>query len=175
MSLTPEHVQEDLSVAYIRAIAAKAGFNCGRPGGHDYGTDLEISLVEIDEDGKRDSTGRSLRIQAKATYTVDLSCEGPITYRLKRSDYNKLAKETGYASPRILVLYCMPRDDKEWLDVRDHQQAVLKNCGYWLSLRGRERTKNKDKISVKIPKDHVFNESSLRWIMSTIQLFEARL
>ena len=45
MSLTREHRQEDLSFAYISAVAAKAGYNCNRPSGHDYGIDLEIGDV----------------------------------------------------------------------------------------------------------------------------------
>ena len=177
MSLTREHIQEDLSVAYISAVAAKAGFDCAiQPNRHDYGTDIEITPIEVDEDGIRQPNGRTLRIQAKATYTVDLTCNnGPISYRLKKKSYNKLVRETGLGSPYILVLYCMPRDDKEWLSGCDHQQMVLKHCGYWISLRGWKKTKNNDAISIKIPKDRVFNEFSLRGIMETIQKLEARL
>jgi hypothetical protein len=176
MSLTPEHIQEDLSVAYISAVAANAGFDCAiYPNRHDYGTDIIITPIEIDEDGNRQPSGRTLRIQAKATYTVDPSCNSHITYKLKKTSYNKLVKDTGIASPYILVLYCMPRDDKDWLSVHDHQQTVLKHCGYWISLKGRERTKNTDKISINIPKDHVFNETSLKYIMKTIQNLGAQL
>jgi hypothetical protein len=35
MSLIPQHRQEDLSVAYILAVAAKAGYNCGKLSMHD--------------------------------------------------------------------------------------------------------------------------------------------
>jgi len=175
MSLTPEHIQEDLSVAYISAVAAKAGFDCKiQPNRHDYGVDLEIAPIEIDDEGTRLTNGRTLRIQAKATYTVDPSSDGPITYRLKKKSYSKLVRDTGIGSPCILVLFCMPRDNNEWLNVQDHQQAVLKHCGYWISLRGWEKI-NRDTIAIEIPKNHVFNESSLKDIMGKIQTLEARL
>lgn len=175
MGLTREHIQEDLSTAYISAVAAKAGFDCNIPMRHDYGVDLEITQIEFDGAGGRVPSGRSLRIQAKATHTVNLSENGDITYSIKKGNYNKLVKETGVAPPCILVLYCMPKDDNEWLSICDHEQAVLKHCGYWISLRGLEKTKNKDKISIKIPKDNIFNETSLTNIMNTIQNIEARL
>jgi len=46
MSLTREHRQEALSFAYISAVAAKAGYNCGPFPGYDYGVDLQISCLE---------------------------------------------------------------------------------------------------------------------------------
>ncbi len=175
MGLTREHIQEDLSTAYISAVAAKAGFDCNIPTRHDYGVDLEITPIESDDAGGRVPYGRSLRIQAKATHTVDLSTNGNIIYSIKKGNYNKLVKETGIGSPYILVLYCMPKDDNEWLSICDHEQAVLKHCGYWISLRGLEKTENKGNIRIKIPKNNVFNETSLTNIMNTIQNIEARL
>lgn len=170
MSLTREHIQEDLSVAYISAVAAKAGFDCQvQPHRHDYGVDLKIARVEIGEDGGRSHCGRELFIQAKATHTVDISKNGYISYSIKKNNYNKLVEDPGVGSPIILVLYCMPKDDNEWLSVCDHEQAILKHCGYWISLRGCEKTRNKQKISIKIPKERIFNETALKWIMNTIQ------
>ena len=90
MSLTREHIQEDLSVAYISAVAAKVGFDCQiQPHRHDYGVDLRIARVEIDDDGKRFHSGRELSVQAKATHTVDISENSYITYGIKKGNYNK--------------------------------------------------------------------------------------
>lgn len=174
MSLTREHIQEDLSVAYISAVVAKAGYDCGNPVRHDYGVDLEINPIEVDDDGGRCTRGMPLRVQAKASHNFSPSQDEFITFALKKKNYNKLVKDTGIGPPYILILYCMPSEDEEWLNVSDHF-TTLKHCGYWISLRGRERTNNQETINIKIPKEHLFNESSLIQIMNNIQIPGARL
>lgn len=168
MSLTREHIQEDLSVAYISAVAAKAGYDCGNCQKHDYGVDLEINPIEIGDEGERFTYGMPLRIQAKASQNVVSSREEDITYTLKARNYNILARDTGRGPPIILVLYSMPSEDQDWLSIsEDH--ITLKHCGYWISLRGRDRTPNKTSINIQIPRSQVFNEESLKSIMESIQ------
>jgi hypothetical protein len=81
-----EHRQEDLSCAYISAVAAKAGYNCGRPGGRDYGVDLEISSIE-EIGGIRDPS-YYLHVQAKATQNFTIS-EHDIKYDLDVKAYRE--------------------------------------------------------------------------------------
>jgi hypothetical protein len=132
MSLTREHIQEDLSVAYISAVVAKAGFDCGNPRRHDYGIDLQISPVIEDEYGERIPHGIPLVVQAKASHVFSES-EDTISYDLRTRNYNILASiQKGL--PYILVLYCMPSDDSEWVNIYDNN-TILKHKGYWKSLR----------------------------------------
>lgn len=166
MSMTQEHCQEDLSCAYISAVAAKAGFNCGPFHGHDYGIDRVISFVE-----KLDNkmvTAHPLYIQVKATYNfIDDNPENCIIYDLDVGAYNMLIRED-IGIPIILVLYCMPRDENEWVSVEE-QNTTLKYCGYWISLRGNPRTQNTSKIRIRIPKERIFNELALKSIMNEIK------
>jgi hypothetical protein len=166
MSLTREHIQEDLSVAYISAVAAKAGYDCQNYGRHDYGIDLQINpIVEINK--KRYYEGVPLRIQAKASHDFGYSNSGYISFDLKTRNYNILAKDQkGY--PIILVLYCMPRNDNDWLSIYN-EGTTLKHCGYWLSLRGKELSNTKYTTNIKIPKDQIFSETSLISLMANVQ------
>jgi hypothetical protein len=168
MSLTREHIQEDLSVAYISAVAAKAGYDCGNCQKHDYGIDLEINPIEIGDEGERYTYGMPLRVQAKASYGVDLSHDDFIKFNLRARNYNILARDTGRGPPSILVLYCMPPEDHDWLSIEENH-TTLKHCGYWASLRGKDLTRNTSTIGIKIPRAQVFNESSLKQIMEMIQ------
>ena len=162
--ITREHRQEDLSCAYISAVAAKAGYNCGRPGGHDYGVDLEISSVE-EIGGIRDPS-HYLHIQAKATQNFT-SSERDIRYDLDVKAYNMLCRKDR-GTPLILVLYCMPKIEDEWLLVQEHS-TTPKYCGYWKSLRGQAQSKNIETVRINIPKDNTFSDQSLRSIMTTIE------
>jgi hypothetical protein len=167
MSLTRQHCQEDLCLAYISAVAAKAGFNCGRPSGHDYGIDVEISYV-VQVGNKRVNLGHNLHIQAKASQNFRTSVEeNCIVYDLDVEAYNMLILENR-GTPAILVLYCMPTDENEWVSV-DEQYTTLKHCGYWISLRGRDASTNNRTQSIKIPKVQMFTESSLKDIMERIK------
>jgi hypothetical protein len=145
MSLTREHRQEDLSLAYILAVAAKAGYDCSSFSRHDYGIDIQLSCVE-QIDHKR------------------VPC-GPILHDVRA--YNILIREDRFLTA-ILVLYCMPSDAGKWLSVYE-RSTTLRYCGYWLSLRGLPAPTNKTKRRIKIPKEQRFTESSLSSIMTRIK------
>ncbi|NOR47479.1 MAG: DUF4365 domain-containing protein [Methanosarcinaceae archaeon] len=166
MSLTREHRQEDLSIAYISAVAAKAGYNCGRPGGHDYGIDVEIRTVEKIRNKRRD-TGYTLNIQAKASYNFQLSDdERWVIYDLNVDTYNMLVEKRG--TPTILILYCMPSNEDEWVSICE-EYTTLKRCGYWVSLEGMGFSLNSSKQRIKIPREQMFTELALKSIMSSIE------
>lgn len=166
MSLTRELVQEDLSVAYISAVAAKAGYDCERYGKHDYGVDLQIIPIVLGDDGRRFPGGKCLLIQVKASHNFSLLNDN-IYYDIDVKNYNDLIEEK-ISSPFILVLYCMPCNENEWLKFYD-DSAVLKHKGYWVSLRGKRKSKNKYKKRINIPLDQEFTDSALISIMKTIE------
>ena len=166
MSLTREHRQEDLSIAYISAVAAKAGYNCGPPGGHDYGIDVEIRTAETNGN-RRMGTGFILDIQAKASYNFELSDDGRwVIYDLNVNTYNMLVEKRGI--PTILILYCMPPNEDEWVSIYE-ECTTLKRCGYWVSLKGMESSTNSSTKRIKIPRDQMFTELALKSIMSSIE------
>ena len=172
MDLPRPSRQEDLSVAYISAVAAKAGYDCGRPGSHDVGEDLEIITVE-----KRGDIifkpGPNLYVQAKSSQNFELSEDGEyIKYDLEVSAYNKLVIEEGRFYPIILILYCMPADENEWLNICE-ENTTLKYCGYWTCLMGRTESTNSRTVRVYIPRQNIFTASALTSIMEKIRRMEA--
>ncbi|MBU4077887.1 MAG: DUF4365 domain-containing protein [Euryarchaeota archaeon] len=169
MSLPREHSQENLSIAYISAVAAKAGFMCFRP--QDYGTDIEVGIVEQIGNNRID-TGYRLCIQAKASHNFTTSDpDNCIVYDLDVKNYNSLIMENR-GIPAILVLYCMPSNDDDWLSVHDNC-TTLKYCGYWMSLRGKPESTNSSTQRIKIPKEQMFTDLTLTSIMERIKNGEA--
>ena len=169
MSITDQHRQEYLSRAYIHAVAAKAGFSCARPD-PDYGLDLSIRIVDEEEmsDDKTDfqDLGYVLDVSAKSTHNYRI-IEDNIHYNLDVKAYNNLIKEKR-GTPAILVLYCMPSEEADWLAVGE-DRTVLKYCGYWRSLRSEPPTTSTSTQVVKIPKNQIFCESSLKVLMTKIR------
>ena len=156
--------QEELSRAYIYAIASKAGMTFERPVNDHDSVDVKISAIgKMTDDSILESP--SLEIQAKATYVHDFDENDEISYPLKIKNYNDLRKVT--LTPRILVIYLMPRDEQAWLN-NNHKRLKLKTCAYWVSLKNSPETDNKTAKTIKIPKTNIFNEDSLKDIMTKI-------
>ena len=106
--MTPNKKMELLSLAYIRAVAAKTGYDVTRP-------ELDIDSV----DGTIVSSyGRRPRIdfQAKATYQ-NVARSDSIHFPLPVKNYDDLRSDT--RTPRILIVLLMPRNNADWLAQTD--------------------------------------------------------
>lgn len=168
MSLTPQFRQEAMSYAYLHAVATKAGYDIGRAGTYDVGEDCIIYPVTKTKRGKLIKKSRNLFVQLKASYQYNISKDkNYITYDLDVDTYNRLV-ENRY-DPIILVLYCMPCDEGEWLNICE-DCTTLKYCGYWRCLMGDSPSENKSKIRIKIPRANLLTVLSLKEIMDTIQV-----
>jgi hypothetical protein len=165
MSISRPLVQEGLSVAYVRAIAAKAGYTIAAPI-PDYGIDYVVTPVK--KIGKKlRATGPSIHIQIKSTTNIIKAPNGDILYDLDVDTYNFLIK-TDTRDIHILVLYLMPQDDKEWLTICP-ESTSLKHCGYWIYLGGLNESDHGKKIRIEFPHDHIFDEESLKSITQSIE------
>jgi hypothetical protein len=147
-------IQEELSLAYIHAVSARAGCIFHAP--PDFGVDRWIGFL-TSMGGERRDLGHHVGVQAKATMRADVS-RTHVTYDLDAKNYRDLALPEGL--PRILVLFVMPPDEAEWLKLTD-DELVLRRCAYWMHLRGRPPTTNREKVRVSIPRANRFDVDAL--------------
>ena len=151
--MTPNMQMEQLSMAYIRAVAADAGCQIAEP------------VPDVDGiDGVLMAThGRRPRIdfQAKATYQDVLRDDG-LHFRLPVHNYNQLRADT--RTPRILIVLLMPEDRSEWL-YQSNGELCLRHCAYWLSLEGCRPMSNQSNVTVRLPATNVFNSQQLNDLM----------
>lgn len=154
--------QEQFSKAYVRAIAAVAGFN--------------ICTYEVDNDsidlglvGNR-RVGvdvRSPRLDVQLKCTMSDSGQGTeLPFYLVLKNYDDL-RDSDVHTPRILVVVCVPEDVPEWLHEQPEATA-MRRCAYWFSLRGMEPSKNETKERVHIPRTQGFTVAALTQMMDTI-------
>ena len=166
--MTEEHCKEDLSRAFVQAIAAKAGMTVTIEGrGHDYGIDGQFHQISI-FNGRYRETGINLDFQAKATTKFSLQ-EGYVRYALDASIYNMLSERShrSRATPTILIVLCLPQESKEWFNLSE-KALILKNCCYWMRIKG-ELTSNTSTITVQIPKDQLLSPDSLIKLLNSIE------
>ena len=159
--MTPNVQMEQLSLAYIRAVAANAGYQVTRP-------ELDVDSV----DGVlMASFGRRPRIefQAKAT-TQDILRDDELRFPLPVKNYNELRADT--KTPRVLIVLLMPGEKAHWLR-QTNDELCLRRCAYWLSLEDWSGTSNTHTVTVPIPVLNVFDRHKLVDLMQKAERGEA--
>ena len=147
--MSPNFVQEQLSIAYVRAVVFRAGFN--------------LSRLEVDDhgiDGTIESYHRGINrvdFQLKASYDCSFT-DDHVVYDLNVHNYNVLAGAEGI--PAVLILFAMPTDPDLWLD-QSEVELRLRHCAYWLSLEGEQPSENVATRRVHIPRANQFNVDGL--------------
>jgi hypothetical protein len=159
--------QEQFSSAYLRAIAAVAGYSLSQPSVDDDSIDFTIS-----------GRGRSgsiysprLDLQLKCQMNDTPIGENGFSYPLKIKNYQDL-RLANLLVPRILVVIIVPSDISQWL-IHSNTQTILQSGGYWVSLRGLPPTINQQTVSIPIPHRNRFTTDSLTALMQLIETGES--
>ncbi|MCE9566114.1 MAG: DUF4365 domain-containing protein [Planctomycetes bacterium] len=162
--MTDEHRMEQLSRAYVHAVAAMCGCTCAKPD-PDYGVDLSLRRVVERRQGYRE-IGKSLYLQLKST-RIDTRDSEHVVYDLDARAYDILRRSTR-DSPSLLVLLILPSTQENWLD-QNEERLELRHCAYWYSLRGLPSVENVSTVRIRIPRQNQFNTAQLLQIMERIQ------
>ena len=145
---------EQASLAYIRAVAAHAGFQVTRPEVDD--DSVDGTLISAREARPR------VDFQAKATSRSPRR-EGEIRFELPIKNYDD--RRVSAIVPRILIVVLMPPEIADWLS-QSAEQLCLQGCAYWLSLADRPDVSNKATVTVRIPVENQFDTVGLTRIMA---------
>src|SRR3954453_3990979 len=100
-------IKERLSLAYLTAVAARAGCQIGEPKVDRNGIDATVKPISgapVALDVQMKSVARDIRIEEGRT----------ISFQLDTSTYNKL-RRTDTQYPQILVVFEMPQSEDRWL------------------------------------------------------------
>jgi len=154
--------KEQFSIAYVRAVAAAAGYAVYKMDVDDDSIDLGLS--GITEHGTR--RGPRLEMQLKCSASVSLT-DVLIPFALPVKNYNEL-RPVDVLVPRILVLVHVPENVSEWV-AQSPTELSMRHCGYWYSLRGLPETDNIETVTVRIPQSHVFTPTALTAIMNLVE------
>lgn len=120
--------KEQFSISYIRAIAAVAGYSLYRPEIDNDSVDLDV----VSRGGTGKILSPRLELQLKCTSRGILD-ENYIKYPLNLKNYNDL--KINALVPRILVVVLVPEKITDWIK-QTESELCLRNCAYWVSLRG---------------------------------------
>jgi hypothetical protein len=154
--------QEQLSCAYVQAVASVAGFATYKPTVDDDSIDIGISGKGI---GDLCRSPR-LELQLKAPFKRNLVGTDTMSYDLKKKNYDDLRAEV--LVPRLLVVLMLADDESHWLH-QSEEQLILKHCAFWTSLKGFDPLPHGQKTkAIRVPREQIFNVRTLIHLMQTI-------
>ena len=146
--------KERLSLVYVNALAARAGFVTSVPE-----PDRDSVDVRVQAGGPYRP---ALDLQLKATAGLGEPQAGFLRFRLSIKNYDDLRVVT--QTPRLLVVLELPTDESRWMTVTA-EELVLRRRAYWVSLQqGSERAGQKT-VTVCIPEGNVLDVDALRDLM----------
>lgn len=147
------HQKEQMSLAFIHAVAAHAGLLYER-----YSEDL------TGVDGVLKPVGSPyplIEFQAKAT-SQDIVGQDGIRFELKVDQHNALVGN--HRATRVLVVVRLPNDPADWISYRPDELRLACN-GWWRSLRDEDESRNQTSVSIRIAPGDVFDADGLNRIL----------
>lgn len=162
--LPVQSIEEMMSVSYVSAVVARSGFSPSSVS-YDFGTDL--SVRKIGTFGKRRiDLGGILDLQLKASINWSTTSEHLI-FDLDAESYNRLILRNIHSTtPCALVVCCLPREEKYWLEVCE-DELKIKKCCYYHFVSGIE-TKNKKSQRIHIPRQQILTPDAIHDIVNSI-------
>jgi Domain of unknown function (DUF4365) len=167
--MRPEDKQEQLSLAALHAVCAKAGFAFGRADRiqDNWGWDAEAAVYER-LDSASVLTDFKIKFQLKATRQDLTIADARFSFPLEVAHYNRLRAAGRSDAPTYLVVFHMPGSESEWLDVTP-ESLILRRCLRFVSLRNAPETANQT-ITMYVPERNVLTPDALRDLAKTRSL-----
>jgi hypothetical protein len=167
--LSDNDIESELSYAYLHAVASKAGVGCTGGTRHQDNRGVDATVTAWNIGANKDEI--DIKIQLKAHKGMPTEKNGFFSYFLKDNKaskrYNELRAETR-STHRLLIVLFLPKDESQWLSITP-ESLIMKNCAYWVSLRGAPAPSGNDTgETVYIPKAQVFNFENLKGIFEKI-------
>lgn len=161
--LLENDVKEHLALAYVYAVASRAG--CSTELIRVDRNSVDITVKHADANAGPDEVREGvIDIQVKA-YVHDPP-PGPIRYYLTNEKNLRDLGQVHTLYPKILVVVLLPTDESVWMDLSE-DALVLRRCGYWQSLVGSEDR------TVLFPRENVLDGKSLLRMMRLARNREA--
>ncbi len=164
--MTETRRMEDLSVAYLSAIAAQASVDFESIRHDEDSVDCMLKKIVVLDDGNKFRS--SIHVQLKSTASKNLYSigENVITYQLKKKNYDDLRKLG--TNEIILCLLVLPEEyEKPWVECTD-DELLLHGRMYWCSLRNKPDASQKDRVPIELPKNQFLDPHALNALMLRI-------
>jgi hypothetical protein len=155
--------KQQLSIAYLHAVASAAGFACQAPAVDNDSVDRTI-VARGWMHAKSVLRSPRIDVQLKSIACDPLKpSQATIPFRLGKKNYDDLRQRT--MVPRLLVVLLLPRDPGQWIE-QDEQRMLSRYAAYYVSLAGRAASTHEGKVPVVLPRNNLLSVENLRRLMT---------
>jgi len=130
-------LKAEFSHAYVRAVVHAAGYFVQEANRNMDSEGVDLTLFARGAGGV--VTAIRLDVHLKAT-AKERGNQDSFPLDLDVKNYNELRTES-LQIPRILVVVVVPSETPMWVSA-SQDELTIRNCGYWMSLRGMPITEN---------------------------------
>ncbi|MDY7229403.1 DUF4365 domain-containing protein [Hyalangium rubrum] len=160
--MTREQQKEEISKAYVHAVAARCGFAVGQ-WSQDQGC-VDVSIGASGALGGGTLEDPRIDLQLKCTSDAGHVREDHIAWQLSRSHYDKLRARSSV--PKLLVVLVLPEREAEWMR-HSVEALIIKRCAYWLSMSGMPAVSSESRV-VQLPRTNLFSPEQLNAMMERV-------
>ncbi|BCM90380.1 hypothetical protein IAD21_02232 [Abditibacteriota bacterium] len=163
-------IEEELSLAYLHAVCARAGMSCLPPTRKLDNSGVDALLHKEFSDAIYPQESDSwLEIQMKATKKHAAANGEGLSYWLKEVKRYDVLRDSTRHHARILVVLFLPEDPETWLS-HSEEELILRRCAYWKTLRGDGPISTNTGANIKLPKSQCFSPKNLQDLMFQLSL-----
>ena len=165
MPMTIEQRMEQLSRAYIHAIAARANIRCVPDS-----PDVDNIDVQLKAGGRivpGAPISPRIEVQLKATASPQwIDDGGVLSIRVPRGNYDGLRHEA--TLPRLLMVLVLPPDEAEWMELSE-EHLITRRSMFWLNLLNfPEDHGTGDKVTVHVPRSNRVTPDAIWGMMERV-------
>jgi hypothetical protein len=154
--------KQQLSIAYLHAVASAAGFACQPPGVDEDSVDRTVvARGWLHEKASWRSPNIDMQLKSFARRPLTAG-EPSFTFRLNKKNYNDLRHRA--MVPRLLVVFLLPRERIQWIE-QDDERLLSRHAAYYVSLFGMPEATQRGKVPVRIPRKNLLSVDNLRRLM----------
>lgn len=157
--MTPEQQKEEISRAYVHAVAARNGFKIGT-----WSVDdgcLDVTIGHANPLGGGTMANPKIDLQLKCTSQPGVVKNDHVAWKLSREHHNRLVAAS--VNHQLLVVLVLPDDEKTWIE-HSVEALLIRRCAYWLRMDGLPPIASGSRV-VRLPKANVFSPAGLRALM----------
>jgi Domain of unknown function (DUF4365) len=165
--MTPEQRKEEISRAYVHAVAARCGFAVGTWSQDQGCVDMMIGASCALGGGSLEDP--LIYLQLKCTSSAHHLHEEHVSWQLERAHYDKLRARS--SRPKLLVVLVLPELEEEWME-HSAESLIIRRCAYWLSMSGLPPITTESK-TVHLPRTNVFSPAQVMAMMERVSRGES--
>jgi hypothetical protein len=155
--MTPKQQREELSKAYVAAVAARAGCKLGNWSQDSGCLDVTVATATTFGGGL---AAPKLDLQLKASAKPRIAKDGLLSWSLSRAHFDTLRRRAQI--PHLLIALILPEREDEWM-AQSEQELSMRRCAYWIHLLGEPPISSNERKSttISIPECQLFSPAAL--------------